>query len=114
MTQQTERFEKAGTAGVDLTMKALGGMSKGAQVVASEMVDYTKGALQRSSTAIEKLISAKSLDNVFEVQSEYLKSSYQAALDSASKLGKLYTNIMQDTTKADTGNVAQNPANARH
>ena len=56
-------------------------------------------AAEEGSAAAEKLIGAKSLEAVFEVQSNYLKSAYEGFVAQSAKLGEIYAGLAQETYK---------------
>src|SRR5262249_7060345 len=49
-----------------------------------------------STVAAEKLFGAKSLDKAVEVQSDYVKSSYEQFIVRATKFGELYAGLAQE------------------
>ena len=58
-------------------------------------MEYSKKSIEDSSAAWEKLARAKSLDKAMEVQSEYLKSAYEASSPQATKLGEMYVDLCE-------------------
>jgi len=85
-----EDSQKAGQAAIDMTLNALGVWSKGAQAIATEVIDYAKKSAESSAQAWEKLAGAKSLESAFEVQSQYARSAYQEFVAETAKLSELY------------------------
>ena len=63
------------------------------------MADYSKRVFEQGTAATEKLIGAKSLDKAFEVQSDYVKSSYESFVAEATKLGELYADLAREVYK---------------
>ncbi len=63
------------------------------------MVDFTKKSFEDSSATIEKIAAVKSLDKAIEVQSDYAKGAYEAAVARATKIGELYTDLMKEAFK---------------
>jgi phasin family protein len=82
-----------------MALCSLGAFSKGAQAIAVEIVDYTKKSAETTAAAWEKLMAAKSLEKAIEVQTEYLKASYEDFIAEASKLGELYVDLAKETYK---------------
>lgn len=66
-TKSFDEFQKFGKEGVDAATKALGAVSKSAQAIAVETVDYSKKAFEDSTATIEKLFGAKSLEKAIEI-----------------------------------------------
>jgi hypothetical protein len=70
-------MQKFGKGNMDMAMMAFGAWAKNAQAIATEVADYSKKSFEDSAAAFEKLIGAKSLEKAMEVQTEYLRSSYE-------------------------------------
>ena len=105
--QQFDQIQKFGQENVDAAMKAFGTVSKGAQAIAVETADYAKKSFEQSTATLEKLLGAKTLDKAIEVQSDYLKSTYESFVAQSTKLGELYTNLAKDAFKPYEGLVAK-------
>ena len=103
----TEDMQKLGKDSMDMCMGTFGAWSKGAQAIAAEVVDYSRKSVEGSATAWEKLLGAKSLDKAMQVQSEYLKSSYEDFVAEATKLSELYVDLAKETYKPFEGVVAK-------
>jgi hypothetical protein len=94
-----EDMQKFGKSSVDMALTSLGIWTKAAQAIAVEVVDYSKKSAESSAAAWEKLVSAKSLETALEVQSEYLRSSYEDFIAEATKLGELYSDLAKQAYK---------------
>jgi hypothetical protein len=92
-------MQKFGKDGMDAAMNSFGAWSKSAQAIAVELADYTRKSAEQSAAAWEKLLGAKSLENAIEVQSAYLKSSYEGFVAEATKLGQLYGDLAKEAYK---------------
>jgi phasin family protein len=103
----TDEIHKLGKDSMDMAMTSWGAWSKSAQAIAVEVVDYSKKSVEGSAAAWEKLIGAKSFEKVMEVQSEYLKSSYEDFVAEATKLGELYADLAKDAYKPFEGALAK-------
>jgi hypothetical protein len=99
MFPQFDSFQKASKDGLDNSMKAYGAFSKGAQAIAVEVADYAKKSFEGTTAAAEKLFAVKSLDKAFEVQADYLKSSYEGFVAHVTKVGELYQGLAKDAFK---------------
>ncbi len=102
-----EDFQKLGKENMDQAMKSFGSFSKGFQALATEMADYSKKSLEDGASTFEKLMSAKSLDKAVEIQSDYVKSSYEGFVAQATKVGELYADLAKDAYKPFEGMVAK-------
>ena len=103
MLKNFEDIQKLGKDNVDVAMKQFGTVSKGWQAIASEFADYSKKSFEDGSAALEKLFGAKSLEKAIEVQSEYVKTSYESFVAEATKFGELYTDLAKESYKPFEG-----------
>ena len=99
MVKNLEDMQKFGKDNADATLKSFGVLSKNFQAIAVEVADYSKKAFEEGAAATEKLIGAKSLDKVIEVQTNYLKSAYEGFVSQSAKLSELYAGLAQETYK---------------
>lgn len=103
MSQQFETIQKAGKEQVDTALKSFGVVSKGLQAVATESADYAKKSFEQSTAVFEKLAGAKTLDKAIEIQTDFVKTAFEAAIAQASKFGELYTAMAKDVAKPYEG-----------
>jgi phasin family protein len=102
-----EDMQKLGKEGMEMAMSSLGAWTKSAQAIAAEVVDYSKKSVEDSAAAWEKLLGAKTLEKAMEVQTDYLKSSYEDFVTEATKLGELYVDLAKETYKPFEGALAK-------
>jgi hypothetical protein len=107
MMQQFDQIQKFGQDNVDAAMKAFGTVSKGAQAIAVEAADYAKKSFEQSTSTLEKLVGAKTLDKAFEVHSDFVKTAYEGFVAQSTKMGELYANLAKDAFKPYEGLVAK-------
>jgi len=105
-----DQMNKFGKDSMDMAMNSFGAWTKNAQAIASEVADYSKKSFEHSAAAWEKLIGAKSLEKAVEVQSEYLKSSYEDFIAQSTKLGELYVDLAKEAYKPFEGVLAKTAA----
>jgi hypothetical protein len=99
MVKGFEDVQQFGKESMDATLKSFGAFTKNAQAIAIEIADYNKKVFEQGTIAAEKLIGAKSLDKAIEVQSDYVKSSYEGFVAEATKLGELYADLAKEAYK---------------
>ena len=58
--------------------------------------DYSKRAFEDATGAYEQLIGAKSVEQVFEIQSQYAKKAYDTYIAEVSKLGEMYVGLARN------------------
>jgi hypothetical protein len=69
------------------------------QAIVAEGTDYTKKAVEAHLACGEKLVGAKSLETVFQIQSEFAKAAYAAFVAHATKMGELYSDLAKAAFK---------------
>jgi len=99
MMKSFEDFQKLGQANTDTAMRLVGEWNKGWQTIATEMTDYSKRSFEEGTATFEKLLSAKSIEQAFEIQSGYAKRAYEDYVQQMSKLGSFYTDIAKEAYK---------------
>jgi len=99
----TEEMQKFGKDSMETMMSSFGAWTKNAQAIAVELTDYSKKSIEESAAAWERLMGVKSLEKAMEVQSEYLKSSYEDFVAEATKLGELYADFAKEAYKPFEG-----------
>jgi phasin family protein len=90
---------KAGKDTMDTMLKSYSTMATGMQTIASEAAAYSKKSFEHSAAMVEKLSAAKSMEKVFEIQTDYAKSSYEAFVQQATKMGEIYADLAKDVYK---------------
>ena len=108
MMMQT--FEDAGKAGkefMDSNLKSFASVSKSAQAISVEATEYSKKAFEAGTAAIEKLMSARSLDKAIEVQTDYARQAYEGFVAQATRMGELYAEMARDAYKPFESVVAK-------
>ena len=99
MVKNLEDLQQVGKENVDIAMKSMGALSKGAQAIAVEVADYQKKSFEDGTAALEKLFGVKSFEKAIEVQTEYAKTAYEGFVAKASKIGELYADLAKETYK---------------
>ena len=107
MTTTTDQVQKFSKDSLDLAMASFGAWTKNAQAIATEVADYSKKSFEESAATWEKLVGAKSLEKAMEVQSQYLKSSYEEFVAESTRLGELYADFAKEAYKPFESIVAK-------
>ncbi|MEQ8823714.1 MAG: phasin family protein [Filomicrobium sp.] len=94
-----EEFQKLSQQNMEASMQLFGEWSKGWQAIAAEMTDYTRRSFEDSTATFEKMMSVKSLDQAFEIQSSYAKRAYDEYMHQMTKVGGMYANMAKDAAK---------------
>ena len=107
MLTNFDDFQKLGKENMDVALKQFGTVSKGWQAIATEVADYSKKSFEHGSATLESLLGAKSLEKAIEIQSDYVKTSYEGFVAQSSKIGELYTDLAKETYKPFEGMIAK-------
>lgn len=99
MIKNLDDFQKLGQTNMDAAMKIFGEWNKGWQAIAAEMSDYSKRSFEEGTATIEKLMSVRSLEQAFEIQSTYAKRAYDDYMQQMSKLGSMYASLAKEAYK---------------
>ena len=102
-------MQKFGKGNMDMAMTAFGAWAKNAQAIATEVADYSKKSLEDTAAAFEKLIGAGSLEKAMEVQTAYLRSSYEELVAETAKIGELYADLAREAYKPFEGVLMKMP-----
>lgn len=99
MIKSLEELQKYSRDNLEATLKAFDAYGKKVQAIAQELADYSKKSLDESTKTVEKLFGAKTLESAIEIQTAYVKSSYEGFVSEATKLGALYAELARETYK---------------
>jgi phasin family protein len=99
MMKNIDDMQKIGKDNMDATMKSFGAVSKSMQAIAVEVADFSKKSFEESSAAMERLFGAKTIDKAIEVQSDYVKATYESFVAEATKLSELYADLAKESYK---------------
>jgi len=99
MYQSFEDISKAGKEFMDTGLKSFAALSRNMQSITVEATEYSKKAFETGSATAEKLVSAKSLDKAFEIQTDYAKQAYEGFVAQTTRMGELYAEMAKDAYK---------------
>jgi hypothetical protein len=98
-TKAGEEFQKVGKDGFDAAVRSFGEVNKGFQAITANVTDYYKKAFEDGTRAFEQLIGAKSVEQAFEIQTQYAKKAYDTYMAEMSKLGEMYVGLTRNAYK---------------
>ena len=108
MATAFDSFQNLGQDNVQTAMKSVGAFTKGFQRVASEIVDYNKVAFERSTAFWQGLAQAKDVGEAVQLQTNYLRSSYDDLATEIEKLSGIWKEIALEATNPPS-RAAQKP-----
>ena len=95
----SDDFQKAGKEGFEAAVRSYGDANKGFQAIVAEVTNYSKKAFEEGTRAFEQLVSAKSVEQAVEIQSQFAKKAYEANIAQMTKLGEMYVSLAQNAFK---------------
>jgi len=99
MINAYEDAQKLSKDNVDVALQSADAVGKGIQEIAAEATDFTKKSFEAGTSAFERLLAAKSLDKVLDVQSDYFRASYEGYVGQAAKVGEIVTEMTKNAYK---------------
>ena len=97
MTKEHDSIQNAGNGllnGVDF-----GSFTTTLQAIFTEGADYTKKSVESRLALGEKLLGAKSLETVIQIQTEYARTAYDDFVAQAAKMGELHSDLAKAAFK---------------
>ncbi len=93
---QIETLHAFARDAVQASLTSFGALSKGAGAAALEVTDYARTSFEQTGRAVEALTGARSLDAAIAAQGEFLRTSYEAFVARASRVGTLATDTARE------------------
>ena len=107
MPHNLQEMQKLGQVNVEGSMKAIAEFQKNLQTIAAEFSTYSKRTFEDGTQTFEKLMSVKSLDQVFEIQTSFAKRAYDDYMRQMTKIGGLYSEFAKEAYKPMTSALQQ-------
>jgi hypothetical protein len=99
MTKDSDNIKHPENGQPDAVTMGLASYTTIFQAIVAEGTDYTKKAVETRLAPVEKLVGAKSLETVIQIQTEYAKAAYAAFVAHATKMGELYSDLAKAACK---------------
>ncbi|MBT9370241.1 phasin family protein [Rhizobium sp. CSW-27] len=91
----------------DTVLRSYSEMAKGFQAIAAEAGDYSKKSFEEMTGFMEQMMTVKSIEGLYELQTKYAKNSYESFVAEATKLGNMYTDLAKTAYKPYEAPVAR-------
>ena len=104
---------KKGKEAVDTLVKSYTTAAQGWQAIATETTDYSKKSFENGLAHFEKLSGVKSVEAALELQTAFVKSSYEGFVAEATKLTEMYADLAKGAYKPYEAPVAKATAAAK-
>ena len=69
MTNNFDEIQKVGKEQLETASSVAASLAKGLQTIAAETADFSKGSIEANSAYVEKLMAAKTLEELIRIQS---------------------------------------------
>ncbi|MBB3453330.1 phasin family protein [Rhizobium sp. BK313] len=101
-----DEANKKGKEAMDTALKSYSDVTKGFQAIAAEAAEYSKKSFQDGVAHFETLAGVKSFEAAFELQSSFVKSSYENFVTEATKMSEMYADLAKTAYKPYEAPVA--------
>ncbi|CAO3418371.1 phasin family protein [Azospirillum doebereinerae] len=91
-----EDLQAAGKANVEALVESSSIAAKGAEDLSREVVAYSQSALDKTITTGKALLTAKSLQEVVELQNSFLKSSFDSLIAETTRIQELSVKVTNE------------------
>lgn len=108
-----DEASKKNKEAMDTLVKSYTSVAQGWQAIATEAADYSKKSFENGLAHFEKLSGVKSIETAVELQSAFVKSSYESFVAEATKIGELYADLAKGAYKPYEAPVAKATAAAK-
>lgn len=106
MFKSVEELQAFSRGGFEAYVAAATAMTKGFQSIAAESADFSRKTFEKSSQALEKVMTAKSIEKALELQQGYMKETYESFLTQVTKYNELYAAAVKEAYKPFEAQVA--------
>jgi phasin family protein len=103
-------FEEASLKGkeaMDAMLKTYSDITKGFQGIAAEAADYSKKSFQDGVAHMEALAGTRSIEAAMELQTSFVKSSYEGFVAQSTKMSEMYADLAKAAYKPYESAVAK-------
>jgi phasin family protein len=102
-----EDANKKSKEAVETFVKSYTTVAQGMQAIATETADYSKKSFENSMAHFEKLSGVKSVEAALELQTTFVKSSYEGFVAEATRITEMYADLAKGVYKPYEAPVAK-------
>ena len=92
--------QKLGTENLEESAKQFGALAKSAQLIASEMAEYSKKSIEDGSKVLGMLLEAKTPERALKIQADFTKAALDNYIAELTKVSALYADLAKETFKS--------------
>jgi phasin family protein len=94
-----DQFVAFGKDNAEAMLKSANAAGKGMETLNSEVFAFTRKLIEDGVAATKAVLSAKTVEEAFQLQGEYSKAVFQTQVDEAAKLGELALSAARETAE---------------
>ena len=94
-----DQFMAFGKDNAEAMLKSANAAGKGMETFNSEVFAYTRKFIEDGVAVTKAVLSARTLEEAFQLQGEYGKAVFQTQVDEAAKLGELALSAARETAE---------------
>ena len=91
-----EEIQKLSKDQMEAATAAAASVTKGFQTIAAETSEYSKRSLENGSAYLEKLLSARKIEDAVQIQQDFAKTTYEGFVAQTTRIGELYANLARE------------------
>ena len=95
---------------MEAMLKSYAEVANGYQSIAAEATDFSRRSFQDVASFMESLTSARSLEEAYQLQTSFMKSSYDAFVSEATKMSDMYAELAKAAYKPYDRKLAPLPS----
>jgi hypothetical protein len=99
MLKNIEDLQTVSQEHADLVVKSLRDWNKVVQTAATEVMSFASRSFEEGATAFEAMLAAKSIEEIVEIQTRFLKRTYEECVTESGKIGEIYAGHAKDAFK---------------
>jgi phasin family protein len=104
-TKLVEEMTSLAKGNVEAIVESSKLAAKGAETMGQDAAEYGRKSFESATVAFKGFASVKSPSELFQLQSDYAKSSLESAVAEASKFSETYMKLMGDVFAPITGRI---------
>ena len=108
-----DQVQRAGKDGFDASVRSLVSGTRASRPLPLQLPTTPKKSFEDGTRALEQLIGVKSVEQAWEIQSQYAKKAFDAYVAHASKLSEMYVDLARNAyrpVEQATAKAARNVA----
>lgn len=94
-------------ANMDAVMQSSARLAKGMQDLSWEMMQYTQQSLRLSLKTANEMMTCRSVENMLEIQRDYMRESVDSFLEESAKMLELSTSVASQAVEPVEENLPQ-------